>query len=243
MRIRTFAKRNSKEILRDPITVFFGLGFPIVLLLLLTAIGRNAPVVSFEIHHLAPGIAVFALSFITLFSASLISKDRSSSLLQRLYTTPMKSSDFILGYILPMLPIVVAQCMITYATAICLGLDVTANVLIAVAGIVPISLLFIGLGLLFGTILTDKQVGGICGALLTNLTGWLSGIWFDTALMGGFMEKLANTLPFIHAVEMERALLSGSIAGIFPHLWWVLGYAIALLALAVLMFLRQMKKH
>ncbi len=27
--------------------------------------------------------------------------------------------------------------------------------------------------------MTDKQVGGICGAALTNLSGWLSGIWFD----------------------------------------------------------------
>ena len=32
MRMLTFAKRNIKEILRDPINLGFGLGFPLVLL-------------------------------------------------------------------------------------------------------------------------------------------------------------------------------------------------------------------
>ena len=97
MRMMTFAKRCSKEILRDPLTLGFGLGFPVVLLLLLSAIQRNIPASLFEIDMLTPGITIFGLSFMTLFSATLISKDRESELLQRLYTTPLSSIDFILG--------------------------------------------------------------------------------------------------------------------------------------------------
>ena len=97
MRILVFARRCTKEILRDPINLFFGLGFPVVLLLLLSVIQANIPVPLFEIRHLAPGIAVFGLSFMTLFSATLLSKDRESALLQRLYTTPLSSLDVILG--------------------------------------------------------------------------------------------------------------------------------------------------
>ena len=243
MKMLTFATRNAKEILRDPLNLFFGLGFPLVLILLLSAIQANIPVELFEIQHLAPGITVFGLAFMTLFSATLISKDRGSALLQRLYTTPLTSVDFILGYTLPVLPIAVAQSVICYLAAVVLGLDVTVNILYAVVSTIPVAVLYIALGLLFGSILNDKQVGGVCGALLTNLSAWLSGVWFDLELVGGVFRKVAYALPFVHAVELERAVLSGAFAEVFPHLWWVLGYAAAAMVAAVLLFLRQMKKQ
>ena len=243
MRILTFAGRNTKEILRDPLNLAFGLGFPLVLIFLLSAIQANIPVKLFEIQHLAPGITVFGLSFMTLFSATIIAKDRGSSLLQRLYTTPLTPPDFILGYTLPIIPIAVAQCAVCYIAAIILGLEITAGILYAILFIIPVSVFYIALGLLCGSVFTDKQVGGICGALLTNLSAWLSGVWFDLDLVGGAFQKIAYALPFVHAVEMERAILAGNFTGIFPHLWWVLGYAAAALVLAVLLFLRQMKKQ
>ena len=243
MRMLTFAGRNAKEILRDPLNLAFGLGFPLVLILLLSAIQANIPVSLFEIGHLTPGITVFGLSFMTLFSATIIAKDRSSSLLQRLYTTPLTPTNFILGYTLPIVPIAVAQSIVCYIAAIALGLNLTVTIIFAVVFIIPVSVLYIALGLLFGSILTDKQVGGICGALLTNLSAWLAGVWFDLDLVGGVFRKVAYALPFVHAVEMERAVLAGNYAGIFPHLWWVLGYAAAALTAAVALFLRQMKKQ
>lgn len=243
MRMLTFAKRNTKEIARDPLNVAFGLGFPLALILMLSAIQANIPVSLFEIQTLAPGISIFGLSFMTLFSATLIAKDRGSSLLQRLYATPLTPIDFILGYTLPIVPFALLQSIVCYAVAVILGLKITLNILWALLLIIPISLLFIALGLLFGSVLNDKQVGGICGALLTNLSAWLSGIWFDLGLVGGVFEKIAYALPFVHAVEMERAALSGDILGIFPHLWWVLGYAAGSFAVAVLLFMRQMKKQ
>lgn len=243
MRAFIFTKRNAKEILRDPLTVIFGLGFPLVLMLLLSAIQANVPVSLFEIGQLSPGIAVFGLSFMTLFSATLIAKDRTGSLLERLYTTPMRSVDFILGYTLPIVPFAIAQSAVCYLFAIALGLDVNVNIMLAILFIAPISVLYIALGLLFGSILNDKQVGGICGALLTNLSAWLSGTWFDLELVGGAFKKVAYALPFVHAVELERAALSGSLDGALPHILWVVGYAVACLGLAVVLFLRQMKRR
>ncbi len=243
MRIIAFASRNTKEILRDPLNLAFGFGFPLVLILLLSAIQASIPVSLFEIDSLTPGICVFGLSFMTLFSATLISKDRQSALLQRLYTTPMTPTDFILGYTLPIIPISVAQSIVTYITALCLGLELSVNILYSIVFIIPISLLYIALGLLFGSILNDKQVGGICGALLTNLSAWLSGIWFDLELVGGAFKQIAYVLPFVHAVELERSVLNGNFTDIFPHLAWVLGYSVISLALAALLFLRQMKRQ
>jgi ABC-2 type transport system permease protein len=239
----TFAKRCAKEILRDPINLGFGLGFPLVLLLLLSAIQANIPVGLFEIDTLTPGITVFGLSFMTLFSATLIAKDRESAFLQRLYTTPLTALDFILGYMLPILPIAMAQTAVCYLFAIPLGLTVSPNIVYAILGSVPMAVFNIALGLLFGSILGVKQVGGICGALLTNLSAWLSGVWFDLELVGGLFKKVADALPFVHAVEMERALFSGNFPLAATHILPVLLYSTLITVVAVFCFLRQMKKQ
>ena len=243
MRMMTFAKRCAKEILRDPLNLAFGLGFPLVLLLLLSAMQANIPVSLFEIDTLTPGITVFGLSFMTLFSATLVAKDRESALLQRLYTTPLTGVDFIMGYMLPILPIAVGQTVICYLFAIPLGLTVNINILYAILGIIPMAIFNIALGLLCGSLLGVKQVGGICGALLTNLSAWLSGVWFDLELVGGFFEKLADALPFVHSAEMEKALCAGDIALAVSHLWPVVIYSVIATVAAVLCFLRQMKKQ
>ena len=243
MRLLTFSGRTAKEILRDPLNLGFGLGFPLVLLLLLSAIQANIPVSLFEIESLTPGIAVFGLSFMTLFSATLIAKDRESAFLQRLYTTPLTATDFIFGYVLPVLPIGLMQSVICYLMAMILGLSITITILYAIFFILPVALLFIAVGLLCGSVFNTKQVGGICGALFTNLAAWLSGIWFDLNLVGGVFKKIANALPFVHAVELERAVLDGNWTNVFPHLLWVLGYGVAISGIAVLLFLRQMKRQ
>ena len=212
MRIYTFAKRTLKEILRDPLTLIFGLGFPAVLILLLSAIQANIPVSLFEIGNLVPGMTVFGLSFMTLFSATLIAKDRESAFLTRLYATPMKALDFILGYTLPILPIAIAQSVFCFAVGLILGMELSINILYSILFIIPIALFFIGLGLLFGSLLNQKQVGGICGAALTNITAWLSGIWFDLELVGGAFKWFASILPFRHAVQIEQNLFKAEVA-------------------------------
>ena len=243
MRMITFAKRCTKEILRDPINLGFGLGFPLVLLLLLSALQANIPVSLFEIDTLTPGITVFGLSFMTLFSATLVAKDRESAFLQRLYTTPLTGFDFIIGYMLPLLPIALGQTVICYLFAIPLGLTLSVNIIYAVIGMIPMAIFNIALGLLCGSIFGVKQVGGICGALLTNLSAWLSGVWFDLKLVGGVFEKIANALPFVHAVEMEKALFSGDFGLAATHILPIVLYSVAITVIAVFCFLRQMKKQ
>lgn len=243
MKMIPFAGRCAKDILRDPLNLAFGLGFPAIILLLLSAIQANVPAALFEIRHLAPGIAVFGLSFLTLFSSALIARDRESALLQRLYTTPLTATDFILGYTLPLIPISAAQSAICYLLSVFLGLPVTIHILYAVLWNVPAAVFQIALGLLCGSIFSSKQVGGICGALLTNVSAWLSGTWFDLELVGGAFQKIASFLPFSHAVELERAVINGNFAGILPHLSYVLGFALLAMTGAAALFLRQIRNQ
>lgn len=241
MKALGFALRNAKEMLRDKLTLIFGLGFPVILLLLLSLIQSNIPVELFEIAHLTPGIIVFGFSFIALFSGLVIAKDRCSSFMLRLLTSPMRASDFIIGYALPLIPMAAAQAIVCFIAAFFLGLDISVNVLMTVLVLLPAALVFIALGLICGSIFNDKQVGGVCGALLTNLSAWLSGTWFDLGLVGGVFEDIAMVLPFARAVEAGRAALGGDLGGIMPHLIWVIGWAAVLCIAAVWVFTGKMR--
>ncbi len=243
MRVRAFAKRNMKELIRDPLTLFFGLGFPLVLLVLMNVIQRNVPVHIFELDTLAPGIALFGLTFLALFSGLLIAKDRATSFLARLAASPMTAADFLLGYLLPLLPMAVGQSVICLAAAVALGLPLSWNLMAVVASLVPSALLFIALGLLCGTLFNDKQVGGMCGAILTNATAWLAGIWFDLSLVGGAFHTVAYFLPFVHGADGAKAALAGDWAVLPGHLLWVTVWAAAVLALAVVLFRRRLTER
>jgi ABC-2 type transport system permease protein len=240
MKFIAFASRNSKEILRDPLNLAFGLGFPLIILCLMQAIQANIPVNIYDIKSLIPGITVFGLSFIALFASILISKDRSTSFLMRLFAAPISASDFLLGYILPLLPMAIVQTIICFIAAAFFGLPMNINAVIALVTFIPCEIFFIGVGLLAGSLLNDKQVGGICGALLTNLTAWMSGAWFDLSLVGGVFKRIAYALPFAHAVDAGRAAIDGNYADIFPHLVWVIGYAVLVMVLAVIAFRGKM---
>ena len=248
MRMIAFLKRTTKEIVLDPLSVFFGLGFPVVLLLLLSAINAGVPKGqgpdNFEIQNLAPAVSVFGLSFVNLFSALLVSKDRGTSLLQRLFTTPLRAVDYIIGYLMPMVPIALLQTIVCYVIALMLGLSFSLNFLLMLCGTLVISLLFASMGLLFGSLLNEKQVGGLCGALITNVTAWFSGAWFSLDTIGGAFKTAGQILPFYHAVEMQKALLRGDLGGVLAegHLWIVLGYSAVIFAAAVWVFTRRMKE-
>ena len=142
---------------------------------------------------------------------------------------------------LPLLPIAIGQSVFCFIAATIFGFPITLNILFALFMMIPVAIFYVALGLLCGSVLNVKQVGGICGALLTNLSAWLSGVWFDLELVGGAFKKAADFLPFLHAVELEKAAINGNFSEIFPHIVFVSGYAVLVVAFAVILFLKQMK--
>ena len=161
----------------------------------------------------------------------------------RLFSSPLSAADFIGGYTMPLLPMAAAQSAICFGAAALLGLPINTNVLVAIITLIPTAILFVGIGLLAGSLFNDKQVGGICGALLTNVSAWLSGTWFELDLVGGAFKTVSYLLPFAHAVDAARAAIAGDYASIFPHLWWVIGYAVIVMATAILAFKNKMNSE
>ncbi|TQR42624.1 ABC transporter permease [Paenibacillus popilliae] len=240
MKSIAFASRNRKEILRDPLTLLFGMGLPVVMLSLFSLMQKNMPVTLFQIENITPGIIVFSFSFITLFSGMLVGKDRSTSFLMRIFASPMSASDYMIGYALPLLPVAALQIVVCLVTASFLGLSMSIHVLVTTIVLLMMAMLYIGFGLLLGTYFTDKQVGGIF-AIFVNLSAWLSGTWFALDMIGGAFQSIAYVLPFAHAVDAARYALAGEYSKVVVPFIWVAGYAVFIFAIAVVSFKKKMK--
>lgn len=240
MRAWTFAERNRKEILRDPMTLLFGMVLPLLMLWLFSTMAENMPFDLFTLEKLAPAIIVFSFSFITLFTGMLIGRDKSSSFLMRIFASPMAATDYLIGYALPLLPVAFIQMAACYATALLLGMPATVDAIPAFGVLAIISLLYIGFGLFFGTFFTDRQVGAMF-AIFVNITTWLSGTWFELDMIGGTFQRVAYLLPFAHAVDASRAVFAGNYGSVAAPMLWVMGYTAVIFGIAVWGFKKRMR--
>ena len=248
-RIFTFTSRNLKELLRDPLSYIFCLGFPLVMLVIMSIINGSIPpeagMTLFRIDNLAGGIAVFGLSFVMLFTCLTVAKDRAGAFLVRLYATPMRSSDFIAGYILPVLTLAVAQLVITFGASFVVSLfsDVEINVgglLLAVVCLIPSAVLFITLGLLFGSIFSEKAAPGLCSVII-SAASLLGGVWFDADGIGGVMLKICQALPFYHSTKVARAAVALDFDALLLPLVVTTAWAVVVSVAAVLAFKAKMR--
>lgn len=246
-RISAFAKRCMLELLRDPLSYVFALGFPLVMLIVMTilndAIPPEAGMTVFSIDRLAPAVYVFGLSFIMLFTALLVSKDRAEAFLVRLYVSPMRRADFLSGYTVPTLVLAVLQGIITMTAALVIAsftgasLKVTGALLVLAAS-VPAMVLFIGFGLLFGSLFSDKAAPPLSSVVI-SVSSFLGGMWMDLDHMSGAIVTICDVLPFWHAVRAGRMALAMEFDGIGVHLAVVSVWAAAVYVLAVLAFRKK----
>lgn len=249
-KIAAFSKRNFLEIIRDPLSYIFCLGFPLVMLVVMTLINDSIPEEAhmdiFAINNLAGGIAVFGMTFLMLFTCLSVAKDRSGAFLVRLYATPMKSGDFITGYIFPVMLLAVLQSVITFAASFVVSLIVgielnAAGMLISVAALIPSMIMFISIGLLFGTVFSEKAAPGLC-SIVISLGSFLGGIWFDVKGTGGILEKICEILPFYHGVCAARIACGMNFDKDFlVHLLVTIGYAAVISVVSVLVFKNKMR--
>lgn len=250
MRITAFANRNIKELLRDPLSYIFCLGFPVIMLILMTIINKSIPpqanMTVFRIDNLCAGITVFGLTFLMLFAALLSSKDRTSSFLMRLYASPMTAFDFIAGYYLPLIILAVIQCVITFGISLIIaaieGVQINiGNVLLAIVTLIPSMIMFIGFGLIFGSKFSQNAAPGLCSAII-SAASILGGIWMDVEAIGGVIEKVCLALPFYHSVSAARKAVDGNFSEIGTNILVVCVYMLAAAALSVAAFKSNMTK-
>ena len=238
MRTLNFAKRNIKELLRDPLGLVFSIILPLFLLFIFQQF--NIPNEAYKLEYFTPGIIIFSFSFITLFTATLIARDRESSLLIRLGVSPMKAYEYILGYILSLIPMILIQNILLFGLALILGLSFSINVIITVLSSIIISVLFISIGILFGSLFTEKAASGI-SSIVVQFVCFTSGMYFSIDLVGKGFATICHILPFEGSLNILKATLNNdfSIVSTTNIVVFVL-YTIILLALSIIIFNKKM---
>ncbi len=249
MKSLIFAQRNFKELIRDPLSWIFCLGFPIAMLLIMNIINESIPeeagMTIFELNNLAPGIEVFGLTFIMLFACMLIAGDRKDAFLLRIFTSPMKSTDYILGYIIPLIVLSLGQIAITMIASLIMGAITgesinIGNMLFSMAALIPAVMMFVGFGILFGTLFNKNAAPGLA-SIIISFSGILGGIWMDVETIGGALGKLCNALPFYHAVKSARLAFSGDFTGSLTQSGIVLIWAVVVIVLSIVVFKKKMR--
>ena len=211
-----FAKRNLKEILRDPIIYIFCLGFPLVMLVIFQVInkysGGNTPM--FEMYSLLPAIIIFSYTFVMLTLSLIASKDKQTFFLKRLYSSPMKSYHYILGYFIVGFIIGISQTLICIIASLIISIITSSNfltigeILLLIISQLPILVTNIFIGILIGTIFNDKSAPGIC-SIFISIAGILGGCWMPLETMGKF-ESFCRFLPFYPSVYIGRIITNAT---------------------------------
>lgn len=237
MRIMAFARRNFKEIIRDPLSILFAILLPLFLLYIFQQF--KIPNVIYNINNFTPGIIIFSLSFITMFTSLLVAKDRSSSLTIRLGVSPIRGIDYILGYGLSMIPIVFIQCVLFFLLAIILGLNFNINIIYTILVVLIISLLYISLGILIGTVTSDKSSSGV-SSIVVQLVAFTSGMYFSSDMVGDTFGTICDILPFQGSLNITKGVLNGNYSNMFNDIMIVIIYTIIVIFLGVFLFKKRM---
>lgn len=237
MKILNFANRNFKEIIRDPLSIIFAILLPLFLLFIFQQF--KIPSEVYKIENFTPGIIIFSFSFITLFTATLIAKDRSTSLLIRLGTSPMKPIEYVLGYTLAVLPIVILQNILFFVVAVFLGLNFSINVIYTILASIPISILFIALGILIGCVTTEKSASGV-SSVVVQLVAFTSGMYFSTDMVGDLFAKICNTLPFSRCVDITKGILNSNYENLLTAIIIFAVYTIVIVGISIVVFKKKM---
>ncbi len=238
MRMLNFAKRNFKELTRDPLSLVFEIALPLFLLFIFQQI--KLPDEIYKVENFTPGIILFGFSFITLFTSTLVSKDRTSSLLIRLGTSPMKPSDYILGYIISLLPIILIQNILFFILAIILGLNFSINIVYTIIISLVLSIFFISLGILIGSVASEKGSSGL-GSVLVQLVCFTSGMYFPSDIVGEFFSYVCKVLPFESILTIIRAFLNDTMSIISArNIITICIYAIIIFIVTIIVFNNKM---
>ena len=239
MRILNFAKRNFKEIIRDPLSIIFAILLPLFLLFIFKQI--NIPNEVYELQNFTPGIVVFGFSFITLFTAMLVSKDRTSSLLIRLGISPMKPIEYILGYMISIIPIIIIQNVLFFILAIILGLNFSINIIWAMLISIVIAILFIAIGIIIGSLFSEKASSGV-SSIIVQLVCFTSGMYFPREALGAAFSKICEYLPFESCVTIIKGVMNNNLEIInVRNIIVFCLYTIIILAISTIVFKKKMK--
>jgi ABC-2 type transport system permease protein len=179
----------------------------------------------------------------------LVSKDKTTAFTIRLYTSPMKMVDFVLGYAIPAIVIGIAQLIVCVLCGYIFSLICGQNffsfgkVLLLMLSSLPNLIMCVFLGVTIGSTFNDKSSSAI-NSVFISVSGILGGAWIPLDTMGGF-ESVCKFLPFYPSVYIGRVITGAqhTMGGVYEFdvtaiisLVMIIVYLIAAVVSAFLLF-------
>lgn len=231
-----------KEVFRDPLTLLLGVAMPVLLLFLFSSLkDLGGGIDLFNPQFLTPGIVIFSMSFIIMFTGTLLGKDAKTALLTRLLSTPLNPMDYFFAYLLPFLPVALFQVLVCYGVGVVLGMSLV-NVGLSLLVFFMMALICISIGIIMGSLLSLNQISGV-GSLLITVVSLFSGAWMDLKMIGGVFKGVGYVMPFAHSVDALKTLSKGgNLTEIQTNLIWISAYVLVFFVLAVLSIKRRTRR-
>jgi ABC-2 type transport system permease protein len=202
--------------------------------------GMESKIKNVAVNFYFPGIAVYGLMILISTAAQIIAGDREKGFLSRMFTTPARPSDFILGYSLPFIPVLIVSTLVYLGVGMALGLTIVGNLGYAFLIFFLIGLCSIGIGMIVGSLIKSESQAGISWLFIVPMA-MISGAWFTVDRMPAALKSVAGALPFIHAMDASRAIINGSsFSAIILDIYWLAGWAVVLFAAGIILFRRTM---
>jgi len=202
--------------------------------------GTESKIKNPAVNFYFPGIAVYGLMILIATAAEIIAGDREKGFLSRMFTTPARPSDFILGYSLPFIPVLIVSALVYLGVGMGLGLTIVGNLGHAFLIFFLIGLCAIGVGMIVGSLIKSESQAGISWLFIVPVA-MISGAWFTVDRMPSALKSIADVLPFIHAIDASRAVVNGSsFSAITLDIYWLVGWAVVLFAVGIVLFRRTM---
>ena len=233
------AAPRAVPVVREVAVSFLGVKIPLAL----ESRGTMVEVENEFMNFFVPGMTVFGLMILVPTMVRVMAQDKERGFLSRLLTFPFRPLDFILGYSLPFIPIIALQVAIYTGVGVLMGLRIIGNFGIAFLLFILIGLCCVGIAMIIASLVKSEAQGEpACWVFLVPLA-MLSGAWFSIEMMPPILIDIVNVLPFIHALDASRQVITTGAAftDILPHFYWLVGWAIALFAIGALVFRRSMR--
>lgn len=208
-----------KLFLREPMSVFWGVAFPVILLVVL-GLASDGPDVDLDglslVGAYVPILLGFTMATLAISALpSVLATYREKGILRRLRATPVSPSRLLAAHLVLSLAVMVASAVLVLAVArlaFDVGLpDQPVGFLLAYA---LTAAAMLGLGLVIAAAAPSGRTATAAGAILFFPMMFFAGLWVPREVMGGALRTISDVTPLGAGI----GALQDAAQGDFPRL-------------------------
>ncbi|MFE1248736.1 ABC transporter permease [Streptomyces sp. NPDC058766] len=224
-------RRNLKHAVRNPLAVFNGVLFPIVIMLMFVKVFGGAFSVGDDyVDYATPGLLVMAVSYGLGATATAVNSDMTKGIINRFKVMDVSRGSVLTGHVVVTTLRCLVACAAIIGVAFAMGFAPSASALDWLGAIGVVLLLSFAAGWLtvaLGLAAKTAESAGLASVPLIMLP-FLSSAFVPADTMGVGVRQFAEYQPFTPIIETLRGLLVGtpSSGDAIAAVAWCVGFTV-----------------